>query len=125
MIKTNNLSGVDTPYGLADFISMMSQPSKVWQEPWHFPRFYTWSDAAKDELFDKFNYDYSQLFRGTLSLQEINFEHFKLPHLCTSGNMSEYCSISKKVPDLKTTMELMQLAKYPLKVTDNLKSKFR
>ena len=114
-------SGIETKFGLTDFISSMSQPSWVWSNGWDFPRLYTWDDDAKTELFNLFNYDSSLLFRGQLDLEEPNFENISLPELCNSDQFPNYCNISEDVPDLLTTMHLMNLAKFPLNVKDIIK----
>ena len=122
-------SGVKTEFGLTDYISSMSNPAWVWSMPYEFPRFYTWNDTAKEELFAQFNYIESPdiFFRGMFELKKIDFEIFDLPNLCNddSRNMSEYCTVAEKVPDLEKTLDLMNLASNPVSFNDNLKERIK
>ena len=107
----------------------MSNPSWVWNKPYEFPRFYTWNDTAKEELFALFNYIESPdiFFRGMFKLTKIDFETFDLPNLCedVSRNMSEYCRIAEKIPDLEATLDMMNLASNPMYLNENLKEKIK
>ena len=86
------------------------------------PRFYSWDHETKSELFKIFNYDEEDkkiLYRGMLKLEMPDFESFDLVSVCDEDNpgpynLTRYCQLSEKVPDLEATMHLMKLATFPL-----------
>ena len=121
-----DISGVETDFGLSEFISMMSHPAWVWRKELEFPRLYSWSQEAKDEIFKLFNYDSTLIFRGLLKLEEPNFENFSLPLACKEqdSKLKNYCNMLEKLPDLETTMNLMHLAKFPVKIKDSISKNF-
>ena len=78
------------------------------------------------ELFDLFDYDPDP--EELNNLKEPNFETFSLPSMCKGADnvlLKRYCKVTKNIPDLHTTMLLMQLAKFPLTIKEDLKKKFR
>ena len=104
----------------------MAKPPWVWTNGWDFPKLYTWEYKAKMELFDLFDYDPD--LEELNNLKEPNFETFSLPSICKGANnvlLKRYCKVTKHIPDLHTTMLLMQLAKFPLTFKEDLKKKFR
>ena len=120
-------SGVSVDYGLTDYVSTMALPARVWTDWTELPRLYSWNDAARDELLALFNYDNELWFRGLLSLKEVNFETFDLPSRCDkkNNNMTEYCKLSKILPNLKVTMDMMNLASSPLNFESKLKQNLK
>ena len=116
----SNLSRKDVKIGLSDFVSVMSQPSTVWSSQLDFPRLYSLERSAQSEIFSLFNYDESLGLRTQQRLQSPDFEKFSLPSYCIgpeSGQV-QYCNITKQLPDLRTTMAMMHLAKYPLEIRE-------
>ena len=104
----------------------MAKPPWVWTNGWDFPKLYTWEYKAKMELFDLF--DYNPDLEELNNLKEPNFETFSLPSMCKGADnvlLKRYCKVTKHIPDLHTTMLLMQLAKFPLTFKEDLKKKFR
>ena len=115
-LNGNVFSGRDLKYGLTDYISAMALPTWVWTEELDFPRLYSWSKAARDEMFSFFNYDTSLRQRDFLELIEPDFENFSLPDICGDNGKTElanYCQLAEDIPDIFTTMNLMNLAKFP------------
>ena len=113
-------SSVQTEIGLSDYVSVMAKPSWVWTNAWDLPKLYSWEQKTKLELFDLFNYD--QRLQKLNNLKEPNFEKFSLSSLCKGENnvlLKRYCKVTKTLPDLQTTMILMQLAKFPLSFKEN------
>ena len=116
----SNLSGKDVKIGLSDFVSVMSQPSRVWSSQLDFPRLYSLERSAQSEIFSLFNYDERLGLRTQQRLQTPDFEKFSLPSFCSgleSGQV-QYCNITKQLPDLWTTMAMMNLAKHPLEIRE-------
>ena len=105
----------------------MSLPAKFWYDWKDLPRLYTWNEAARDELLALIDYDNNAMYRAMLELKEINFETFNLPAQCGSGssNLTEYCKLAKKLPDLKVTMDMMNLATNPVNFNSNLKQNLK
>ena len=95
----------------------MALPTWVWTEKLDFPRLYSWSNAARDEIFRLFNYDTSLTRRDFLELIEPDFENFSLPSICSnsvkSTNLTNYCQLANDIPDILTTMNLMNMATFP------------
>ena len=101
----------------------MALPTWVWTEKLDFPRLYSWSNAARDEIFHLFNYDTSLTRRDFLELIEPDFENFSLPSICSNGdksktNLTNYCQLAKDIPDILTTMNLMNMATFPQTLDD-------
>lgn len=98
----------------------MSQPTWVWENGMEFPRLYSWNREARDEILSFFGYQKDLQFRALLDLESPTFENFSLPILCTSDlgekvGLSNYCELAENLPDIRTTLKLMQWAKHPLK----------
>ena len=109
------ISGVDPSISLTDYITLMSQPAKVWSDKYDFPRMLSLEDEAKNELYDFFNFDTSVDYRFKLKLKVPNFETISMSSLCNGNeNFTNYCQILEKLPNLETTMHLMSLASNPL-----------
>ena len=117
----SNITGTDSHIGLSDFVSLMAQPDKVWGSQLDFPRLYSISRSAQEELFELFHYDETLTIRNQQELDPPDFENFSLPSLCTGAESEdvEYCRIIENLPDLKTTMTLMNLAKYPQEIRED------
>ena len=113
--------------GLSDYISTMSQPAWVWQEGLDFPRLYSWSDSAREEIYHLFNYDQLSSVRDDLQLELPDFENLSLSSLCKSvqTNLTNYCSLAEHLTSLETTLDMMSLASHPLVISEKLKSKFK
>ena len=105
----------------------MSLPARVWTDWTELPRLYTWTDAARNELLALFNFDHELWFRGLLSLKEIDFETFDLASRCNkkNNNMTEYCKLTKTLPNLKVTMDMMNLASSPINFESKLKQNLK
>ena len=108
----------------------MALPTWVWTEKLDFPRLYSWSNAARDEIFRLFNYDTSLTRRDFLELIEPDFENFSLPSICSnsvkSTNLTNYCQLANDIPDILTTMNLMNIATFPQTLDDTfLKKKIK
>ena len=110
---------MDVEIGLSDYIYTMAKPSWVWSSGLDFPRLYSWDDDAREELLKLFNYDTSLSHRGFLELEIPDFENLSLPSLCNSENFQNYCKIASNIPNLKTTMALMNTAKFPLRFSNS------
>ena len=111
---------------MLDYISVMAKPSWVWTNVWDFPKLYTWEFKTKMELFDLFDFDPD--LEELNNLKEPNFETFSLSSVCKEADdvlLKRYCKVTKNMPNLQTTMILMQLAKFPLTFKEDLKEKFR
>ena len=99
----------------------MALPTWVWTEKLDFPRLYSWSDSAREEMFRLFNYDTSLSQRALLELTEPNFQNISLPNICSKeGNneLTNYCQLAENIPDIYTTMNLMNIAKFPQSFDD-------
>ena len=104
----------------------MALPTWVWTENLDFPRLYSWSNAARDEIFRLFNYDTSLTRRDFLELSEPDFENFSLPNICDKTDLTNYCELSEHIPDIFTTMHLMNMATFPQTLDDTfLKKKIK
>ena len=108
----------------------MALPTWVWTEELDFPRLYSWSNAARDEIFRLFNYDTSLTRRDFLELIEPDFENFSLPSICSNSdkgtNLTNYCQLANDIPDILTTMNLMNMATFPQTLDDTfLKKKIK
>ena len=117
----SNLSRKDVKIGLSDFVSVMSQPSTVWSSQLDFPRLYSLDRPAQSEIFSLFNYDESLGVRTQQKLRTPDFEKFSLPSFCSGPESDQvrYCNLTKQLPDLRTTMAMMHLAKYPLEIHED------
>ena len=68
-----------------------------------------------------FNYNERLTIRNQQELTEPDFLNLSLPSHCTGGQdggENEYCKLIENLPDLKTTMTLMNLAQYPLDIQE-------
>ena len=117
----SNLSGKDVKIGLSDFVSVMSQPERVWSSQFDFPRLYSLAKPIQSEIFSLFNYDDKLTVRTQQELQTPDFENFSLPSYCSGPESDQvrYCNLTKQLPDLRTTMAMMHLAKYPLEIHED------
>ena len=119
----SDISKKDVQIGLRDFITGLSQPIRAWKSGFDFPKLNSWSHEAKMEIFKLFNYDESLFFRGIIDVVMPDFQNVIKSPLCRNAefnNLTNYCEIVKRLPDLKTTMSLMHLAKYPLEFRTNI-----
>ena len=96
----------------------MAQPEKVWTSPLDFPRLYSLERPAQLEIFSLFNYDENLTVRIQQELQSPDFENFSLPSYCSGpgSDQVQYCNLTKQLPNLRTIMAMMHLAKYPLEI---------
>ena len=110
-------SGMDAAIGLSDFMTIMSQPSWIWSEIYDFPRLTSLDDLVRKEIQTIFNYDTSLEYSENLKLKKPNFEKDSLKSVCNtnfySANLTNYCKMLQKLPDLQLTMQLMNLALSP------------
>ena len=93
----------------------MALPSWVWSNGLDFPRLYSWDQKARDELLELLKYDKSVQQRGLLNLELPDFQNLSFLDLCDSKNFEHYCKLYANIPDLKTTMDFMNIAKFPSK----------
>ena len=119
-----DLSGVATEIGLSDFITMMSQPVKIWTDSYDFPKMRTLSSGARKEIQDFFNFDPTVNTRDLLTLRTPDFETIQIKSLCSNSNFTNYCKMIQNFPDLQTTMHLMSLATDPVE-NDGVKNLLR
>ena len=117
----SNLSGKDVKIGLSDFVSVMSQPERVWSSQFDFPRLYSLAKPIQSEIFSLFNYDEKLTVRTQQELQTPDFDNFSLPSYCSGPESDQvrYCNLTKQLPDLRTTLAMMHLAKYPLEIQED------
>ena len=116
-----NISNTNVQLGLSDFVSIMAQPVKVWRSQFDFPRLYSFNRKTQEEIFSLFNYNERLTIRNQQELTEPDFLNFSLPSHCRGGQASaetEYCKLTENLPDLKTTLTLMNLAQYPLEIQE-------
>ena len=108
-------------FGLTDFIITLLQPAWIWESGLEFPRLYSWNKDAVTDIHNLFQYNTNASSRGNLLLETPDFQTD--PQLST---LDGYNQLSKNVPDLDTTMQLMGLALNPSKTEsvmfENLKS---
>ena len=124
-----DISEKDAKIGLSEFISLMAQPALIWRQNYEFPRLYSLDEKAQLQIFNLFNYQQNESFRGNMKLTEPNFEEFSLPTLCKDSErrktISDYCDVEENMPDLGLTMHLMHLSEYPLDFNENIKGLFK
>ena len=115
-----NISNTNVLMGLSDFVSIMAQPAKVWRSQFDFPRLYSFNRKTQEEIFSIFNYNERLTIRNQQELTAPNFVNFSLPSYCIGQDSgeNEYCKLSENLPDLKTTLTLMNLAQYPLDIQE-------
>ena len=120
----SDISKKEVQLGLRDFLSNMAQPITACKAAFDFPKLNSWNPEAKKEIFNLFNYDETSPFFGVIKLRMPDFENMTAGSMCTDpegNNLTNYCKMVDNLPDLRTTMSLLQLAKYPSKYKDDVK----
>ena len=91
----------------------MAQPTSIWKDGEEIKQLHSLNEKAREELLLLFN------DKNSTTLEQET-------QICSgSRNLPNYCALANNLPDLKTTLQLLSLAKHPLRMTDQLKTKLR
>ena len=101
--------------GLADFVSLMALPTWYWKDGTKFSKLDSIDNKAKEQMLSLMN---ESNLTQDLTLEEV------LAH-CNNEKISEYCSLTKSLPNLQKTLKLMALAKHPSNIDDSSILNFR
>ena len=114
--------------GLIDFVSQLSQPSKVFNSKYEFPSMVTWNEKERQEVQHFFNFPTDPTFAGSGRLlidgQTMPSRSLQADFCSVQNrkvyNLTEYCKMSQAMPSIDKVMPLMRLAAHPAKRFTNV-----